>query len=78
MQDTERITLGIERLLAFGVQRELLEEEDVPFYRNLLLDLFDLDAPAEGVCPPEERLATATPILEELCDLAQAAGGPRV
>ena len=60
----------IERLLTFGLRNGLIEEMDVAYTRNLLMDLLKIDTPYEGALPVEddEIPETATPILENLLD----------
>ena len=60
----------IERLLGFAEANHLTEAVDRPYYRNLLLDAMDLDAPDGEVSNEYEVPATATSILNALCDLA--------
>ena len=64
----------LERLLRFAVRRQLIEAIDVPYYRNLLLDALRLDAPDETAAVPQEELPTATPLLQQLCDVAVERG----
>ena len=69
MSWAEKVTEQIERLLDFSEAKRLTEALDRPFYRNLLLDAMDLDAP-EGEWASETVPATATQLLKQLCDLA--------
>lgn len=71
MEWSEKVTLAIEELLDYAVEKQLIEAIDTPYYRNLLLDAMELDAPA--ACDSAEKKpspATATPILNDLCELA--------
>ena len=63
-------TKDIERLLHYGVQHHLIQEEDMIFVRNHLLDLFKLTAPYAGELTKEEIafLDRPTSILEPLLD----------
>ena len=67
---SESATAAIEELLVFARQNGLIEEEDVAYTRNLLLDALKMDAPAQG-SPSEAVGETATRQLNSLCDLAQ-------
>ncbi|WP_441877404.1 UDP-glucose--hexose-1-phosphate uridylyltransferase [Paenibacillus sp. 2TAB26] len=64
----------IERLLQFGLQRNLLNDQlDTHAARNELLDLFHFTEPFEGQVP-EERLESAVPLLEPLLDYGYTIG----
>lgn len=68
----QKVTETMDRLLAFAFRHGLIEEQDCPYFRNLLLDVMKMDAPA-GDLPdwasiPECKTATA--LLQNLCDLA--------
>ena len=68
----QRTTDGIDRLIAFAFRHGLIEEQDAPYFRNLLLDVMKMDAPS-GELPDWSSIpecATATKVLKELCDLA--------
>lgn len=68
----QRTTDGIDRLIAFAFRHGLIEEQDAPYFRNLLLDVMKMDAPF-GELPDWSSIpecATATKVLKELCDLA--------
>lgn len=65
-----KATQLIEELLVFAEEKQLTEAVDRPYYRNLLLDAMDLDAPEGAVELPESIPATATRLLAQLCDLA--------
>ncbi|MDO4740496.1 MAG: UDP-glucose--hexose-1-phosphate uridylyltransferase [Eubacteriales bacterium] len=69
-----RATEAIEEIVAFAVREELIEEEDRRYARNLLLDVMQMDAPAEGAKIPYELPVTLTAVLEELEDIAAARG----
>ena len=66
----EKSTAAIEELLDFAEEKALIEPIDRPYFRNLLLDAMSLDAPAENIEWGREVPATATAILNRLCDLA--------
>jgi len=66
----ENATGLIEQLLSFAEDKQLTEPVDRPYYRNLLLDAMDMDAPEGDPVQPQEIPATATRILTGLCDLA--------
>lgn len=71
MNWSEKVTYTLEKLLHFAIAHQLMEAVDRPYYRNLLLDVFRLDAPACDVSAEEEPVPeTATALLRELCDLA--------
>ena len=66
----------IEKLLLFGLKKGLIEQEDLNFCRNQLMDILDI---AEPYCPTEpidgeDIPQTATPILEALLDYAAEKG----
>ena len=69
MEWSENVSKQIESLLLFAVRRNLIDAVDVPYYRNLLMAEYGMDAPAEveAVDLGEE---TATTILNALCELA--------
>ena len=69
MSWAEKVTELIECLLDFAEAKQLTEAVDRPYYRNLLLDAMDLDAP-EGEWAGAPVPATATMLLKQLCDLA--------
>ena len=69
-----KVTELIEQLLVFAEDKQLTEAVDRPYYRNLLLDAMNLDAPeGEPVCA-DVIPATATQLLNALCDMAVEAG----
>ena len=70
----EKTTQLLEELLAFSEDKQLTEAIDRPYYRNLLLDVMDLDAPEGETELPAAVPATATAILKALCDLAVEKG----
>lgn len=59
------ISLEIERLLQFALNHRMLQKIDLVCTRNQLMDLFKITEPYEGEVP-EERLKTATPILDNM------------
>ena len=69
MEWSVNVSSNLESLLLFAVRRNLIEAVDVPYYRNLLMAQFNMDAPeeVEAVDLGEE---TATKLLENLCNLA--------
>lgn len=70
----ENATQGIENLLIYASAKGLIETVDMPYFRNLLLDAFQLDAPAGGIVPMADVPPTATALLRTLCDLAVEKG----
>ena len=74
MNWAEKATQLIEELLVFAEDKQLVEKVDRPYYRNLLLDVMDLDAPEGEPCAPASVPATATKLLTGLCDLAVEKG----
>ena len=70
MNWAENVTGLIEQLLSFAEDKQLTEPVDRPYYRNLLLDAMDLDAPEGTPVCSETSPATATQLLAGLCDLA--------
>ncbi len=71
----DRITESIDRLLIYAVKSRLIEREDISYYRNILLDLMQLDAPSrDEITCSEVADETATRILREMCDLAVEKG----
>lgn len=66
----ERATQAIENLLTYAAAKRLIEEEDRPYYRNLLLDALQLDAPSGDIQPLTDIPETATGLLHALCELA--------
>ena len=69
MSWAEKVTEQIECLLDFAEAKQLTDAVDRPYYRNLLLDAMDLDAP-EGEWAGAPVPVTATMLLKQLCDLA--------
>lgn len=61
------IDLEVERLLQFALNHKIIEKLDIVCLRNQLMDLLKLKEPYSGNVP-EERLDTATPILENILD----------
>ena len=75
MSLNELISMHIDRLLRYSLREELICSLDLPYCRNLLLDLFHLDAPYEYAPEDSEPLpGNAAPLLHSLCDDAVAAG----
>ncbi|MBS7263365.1 MAG: UDP-glucose--hexose-1-phosphate uridylyltransferase [Eubacteriales bacterium] len=65
----------IEQLLSYAVHVGLTDERDRDFARNLLLDLFGLDAPApDGTVIPAYEKEMPVELLNALCDKAAEAG----
>ena len=69
-----KVTAVLEKLLTYSVAKNLIEEIDRPYYRNLLLDVMGMDAPAEAEESCCKVPATATAYLDELCELAVEKG----
>ena len=74
MNWSEKATQLIEELLVFAEENQLIEKIDRQYYRNLLLDVMDMDAPEGEPMLPEAVPATATKLLTALCDLAVEKG----
>ena len=75
MTGVELATFEIERLLDFALREGLMEAEDRPYCRNLLLDALGLEAPADlPEAPRPYEGETATPILNALCAFAEERG----
>ena len=70
----EKTTQAIEDLLTYAVAKGLTDAVDAPYFRNLLLDAFQLDAPTGNVTPMADVPQTATALLRMLCDLAVEKG----
>ena len=56
----EKTTQAIENLLIYASAKGLIETVDMPYFRNLLLDAFQLDAPAGDIVPMTDVPPTAT------------------
>ncbi len=65
------IALEIERLLNFALNNNMIEELDIIYVRNQLMDLLNIKEPFNGEIP-NEKLKTATPILNNILDYAVA------
>ena len=74
MNWSEKATQLIEELLIFAEDKQLTEKIDRQYYRNLLLDVMDMDAPAGEPVLPETIPETATKLLVAICDLAVEKG----
>ncbi len=59
------IYFEIERLLNFGLKKNLIEVEDLDYFRNIYFDMFDIE-PKGNEETIEENLNTATPILNNI------------
>ena len=70
---TESVTSAIESLLLYAERRGLTEPVDRPYFRNLLMDVMGVDAPADTEAK-DLGGETATVLLDRLCDLAQEKG----
>lgn len=70
----KKTTQAIENLLIYASATGLIETVDMPYFRNLLLDAFQLDAPAGDIVPMADVPPTATALLRALCDLAVEKG----
>ena len=66
MNWAERVTTILEQLLSFAEHHRLIEKVDRPYYRNLLLDVMQLDAPEGEFAAENEIPATATVYLQQL------------
>jgi len=68
--------LLIEKLIAFGLKKQLIKEDDKIFCRNQLMDILDIEEPYYLEKPIDENdiPQTATPILEALLDYAAEKG----
>ena len=68
----------LEGLLAFSLHHHLIERQDVPFCRNLLLDVLKLEAPCAPYLPYEADddplPPTVTPYLAALTEDAVSRG----
>ncbi|WP_371018121.1 UDP-glucose--hexose-1-phosphate uridylyltransferase [Pseudalkalibacillus sp. JSM 102089] len=73
-QKKPNIYLEIERLLQYGLQKQLIEMVDADYARNALLHLFELNGVESFPHPPEEQLDTPTPFLENMLDYAVITG----
>lgn len=63
----------VERLLAFAVRKRIIEDQDVMYCRNQLLEELRLEEPYAGAVPAE-ALSSASEVLERLLDYAADAG----
>ncbi|WP_166000282.1 UDP-glucose--hexose-1-phosphate uridylyltransferase [Bacillus sp. Cs-700] len=68
------IYLEIERLIQYGLQKQMISEYDVDYVRNSLFHLFELDGTESLPSPPEEQIDTPTSILEKMLDYAVVEG----
>ena len=66
------MNLLISRLIHFALEHELIQEEDVDYCVNLLLDVLQLDE--FKLVSVSEHLTTATKILDEMLDYAVKKG----
>ena len=64
MPTAETCTAAIERLLFFAKSNALIDELDVDYCRNLLLDALHMSAPAEGGRDIDYLPVTAAPMLD--------------
>lgn len=74
MNWSEKATRLIEKLLLFAEDKQLIAPIDRPYYRNLLLDAMDMDAPEGELSDGFECPETAAFLLAGLCDLAVEKG----
>ncbi|MBD1379755.1 UDP-glucose--hexose-1-phosphate uridylyltransferase [Metabacillus arenae] len=65
----KKISTQIERLLQYGMQKELIMEWDIDLTRNKLMEILNLDD-FYPIQVPQERLDTPVEILEEILDWA--------
>ncbi len=70
----EKATQAIEQLLTFASANGLIEQQDTCYFRNLLLDVMNLDAPSGEPAVLMQIPETATSLLRNLCDLAVEKG----
>jgi UDPglucose--hexose-1-phosphate uridylyltransferase len=63
----------IDRLIQYGLQKNLITRYDVDYVRNQLLAIFDLDDVEEAIAPKEE-LDSPQPILDEMLDWSYEKG----
>jgi len=72
----EKAALLVERLLRFGIENKLIEEPDIIYVRNSMLDLLGIDEPYGDIeeAAYMETPEYATPILEELLDYCADSG----
>ena len=62
------ISVAIEQLIRYGLREELIDENDVHFVRNTLLNMFGLDDPCYEEVP--EKIPALTEILSDMLDAA--------
>ncbi len=74
MSWAKKATQLIEELLQFAQRKQLIEAVDRPYYRNLLLDAMNMDAPEGEASDAAAVPETAANLLTALCDLAVEAG----
>jgi len=70
---SEQALYDIERLILFARETNMVDELDVHFVRNALLDLFQFTEPFEGEIP-QEKLSSAVEVLEGLLDYGYVIG----
>lgn len=63
------IYIEIERLLNYGVQKNILEQEDVVYTKNLIFDIFKISG-EYGNIAVDEKLETCTEVLENIANFA--------
>lgn len=63
----------VQRLIQYGLQKKLIEQEDINYARNQLLGVFHLDE-FEVVDMPDEQLDSPQEILDSMLDYAFEAG----
>ena len=74
MEMERKATLLIAALTEQARRSGLVQDEDVPYCRNLLLDALRMDAPEGDFDIPEELPETATSLLQQLADIAHRRG----
>ena len=62
------ISIAIEQLIKYGLREHLIDENDVHFVRNTLLNMFGLDDPCYEEVP--EEIPALTEILDDMLDAA--------
>lgn len=73
MHTTQNAAQYIEKLLQFGINKQMLQGWDVPQVRNQLLSLLEIESPCEGEVIGEQS-TSPTDILKVLLDYAASKG----
>lgn len=69
----ENVKIAIEKLIQFGLYKEMIEKWDVPLVRNQLMDILGIGEPADDIYEGELE-ETPVPILNTLLDYAVSQG----